>query len=263
MKKQYTKKSQLFTEGLLPKGNAKLVDFDDEKTGISYRYAQFNTRAVIDCPFRSAGCEKICYATKGNHIYTSVKESRINSHAESLREDFSEAMCYTIHYYMNNTKRYRGNVMIVRIHESGDFYSVQYLRKWIKIWVEMMQEDGVVFVLYTKSFPFFLMLAEEEKEVIRSAMRAGKLSINCSIDDTTSPEQFRAFLQMRKEFPQVNVYTCTEKTEGIPEDNVCTCADCAQCGKCNTPAGRETFVKIHSASKADMVEYRKNKRSGN
>ena len=171
-------------------------------------------------------------------------------------------MIYTISYHMT-TKRYRDAVMLVRIHESGDFYSLQYLKKWIKVWKEIASSGlDVRFVFYTKSFRFFNMLEETEKEIIRSCMKAGKVSINLSLDDTTTKAQKQAYLAMITNFPMCNTYYCTENVDAVKHDNVCDCADCAKCGKCNTATATKTVVKIHSASNADMEEYRKNAEKG-
>ena len=64
----------LYLDGMILHGNGKLLDFDNPETGEKIRYAQWNTRAVKDCPFRSKGCEADCYATKGNHVFPSVKK---------------------------------------------------------------------------------------------------------------------------------------------------------------------------------------------
>ena len=257
-KERMTKNNPLFTSSIIPHGNGKLLDYDDTESGISYRYAQFNTRAIADCPFRSAGCESVCYATKGNHQFPSVRESRSRSYEVSKQEDFPIRIEYTVRYHMN-TKRYKGTVMIIRIHESGDFYSLQYLRKWLQIW-KNLEGESVLFVFYTKSFPFFLMLTEEEKEIIRRMMRAGQLSMNLSIDDTTTAEQIENYLRMIKEYPLANTYRVTEKVSA--SDDKCDCENCAKCGACNKAQGNEKVVEIHSASNDDIKNYRKNKRSG-
>ncbi len=251
-KERMTKTNPLFTPALIPHGNGKLLDYDDPETGEKFRYAQFNTRAIEDCPFRSEGCEAVCYATKGNHQFPSVKESRSRSYETSKRNDFPALMEYTIRYHMT-TKRYKGNVMIIRIHESGDFYSLQYLRKWIQIWKDL-ENEPVLFVFYTKSFPFFLMLTEEEKNVIRRMMKAGKLAMNLSIDDTTDAKQKVAYLDMVAAFPLANTYRVTEKVSAT--DDKCDCSNCAKCGACNNARGKEKVVEIHSASNADLEAYR-------
>lgn len=245
----------LYTTGLLLHGNNKLKDYYD---GIMWwRYAQFNTRAVIDCPFRTAGCESVCYATKGKHNCPDVKESRSRSYAESKRDDLTDALCYTIRTE-KQSKRYKDAVMLVRIHESGDFYSVQYLRKWLRTWVSFTLTDGVRFVFYTKSFPFFLKLDRAERDALNALLNAGVVTMNLSMDDTTTTEQRKAYLAMLKAFPKANTYYCTEHVDSVKHDNVCDCADCAKCGTCNKGTGKTTVVKIHSASRSDMDVYRAN-----
>ena len=245
----------LYTNGLLLHGNNKLKDYFDGL--LWWRYAQFNTRAVQDCPFRSVGCERVCYATKGKHNCPDVKQSRSRSYTESRRADFADAMDYTIRTE-KQSGRYRKSIMIIRIHESGDFYSLQYLRKWVRIWERTEDVNGVVFVFYTKSFPFFLKLNDDEKAVINRALERGRLAMNLSMDDTTTTEQRKAYLAMLKAFPKANTYYCTEHVDDVEHDNVCDCADCAKCGTCNKGTGKKTVVKIHSASRADMDAYRAN-----
>ena len=251
------KESPLFTESVIPKGNGKLLDYIEEKTGGIFRYAQFNTRAILDCPFRSVGCEKVCYATKGNHVFSSVKNSREKAYEESKAQDFAEKITYTINVHFD-TARYKKAIMIVRIHESGDFYSLQYLKKWIRIWSSFENDKRIVFVFYTKSFRFFLMLDDDEKALINRMLESGQLAMNLSLDDTTSPEQIEAYLEMKKAFPKANTYYCTEHVDNVEHDNVCDCANCAKCGTCNRGTGKTTVVKIHSASRSDMETYRAN-----
>lgn len=260
LKEQRT--NEMYLNSLLLHGNGKLLDYEDIESCISYRYAQFNTRAIKDCPFASEGCKAVCYATKGNHVFKSVKESRERSHNDSKRDNFSECMIYTI-ATEKQSKRYKDAVMLIRIHESGDFYSVQYLRKWLKVWKAYKNDMSVQFKLYTKSFPFFLMLTEEEKELINSMLETSQLSINLSLDDTTTTEQFNNYMEMRKVFPKANTYYATEDPNKVKHNNVCDCANCAKCGICNHATGDTTTVKIHSASNADMKKYRKSKRNGN
>lgn len=249
------RENPLYTDGFVWNGNGKLLDYDDDEGVLAWRYAQFNVRAVKDCPFRSKGCEAVCYATKGNHVFPSVKASRAHSYEESKRADFSDAVVYTIRTE-KQSGRYKNAVMIVRIHESGDFYSLQYLRKWLYAWYELKDDDGVVFVFYTKSFPFFLMLTDEEKAMLNELLNSGKVAMNLSIDDTTTTEQKVAYLKMLSTFPKANTYRVTEHT--TENDDVCDCANCAKCGACNKATGGHKVVAIHSASDAEKETYREN-----
>ena len=247
----------LHTSSLILHGNGKLTDYDNPETGEHIRYAQYNTRALKDCPFRSVGCTAICYATKGNHVFPSVIESRERSYEVTKRDDFTEVIVYTIRTE-KQSKRYKDAVMQIRIHESGDFYSVQYLRKWVRAWDHFTTKDGVRFVLYTKSFRFFLMLNDEEKAIINRLLTSGVLAISWSMDDTTTTEQRIACLECVKTFPKANIYICTEHVDAVQHDNVCDCADCAKCGICNNTNGTVTVVRIHSATTSDMEVYRAN-----
>ena len=149
--------------------------------------------------------------------------------------------------------------MLIRIHESGDFYSLQYLRKWVKIWAHFVDgKSGVRFPMYTKCFAFFNMLTEAEKDIIRAGQKNGTIAISASVDDTTTAEQKAELLKMVAALPLTNIYYCTENIDAVKHDNECECADCAKCGTCNKATGKTTVVKIHSASGADMDVYRKN-----
>ena len=247
----------LYTDSLLLHGNGKLLDFDNPETGEKIRYAQFNQRAIADCPFRSKGCEAVCYATKGNHVFPSCVNSREKSHAVSKESNFAERMVYTIGVE-SHSGRYKNAVMQIRLHESGDFYSLEYLRKWVKIWEGTENIENVRMTLYTKSFPLFLLLSDEEAETINRQLASGKLAINLSLDDTTSQKQKVSYLECIKRYPKANTYYCTEDVETVEHDNVCDCADCGKCGTCNKAEGKRTVVKIHSASNSDMKTYREN-----
>lgn len=249
------RESPLYNKAFTPCGNGKLLDYDNPETGEKIRYAQINTRPIKDCPFRSKGCEAVCYACKGNHMFPSVQKSREESYEGTRRADYEESMTYTIRTE-KGTKRYFDATMYIRTHEAGDFYSFQYLRKSLHTWKQFTPNDHIEFKFYTKSFPFFLMLTKEEKDILRRLMKDGIVTIMLSVDDTTSPEQWKAYHKMREEFPLCNTYYCTEFPEKVPHDHICDCANCAKCGKCNKATGIVIVVKIHSASKADMEVYR-------
>jgi hypothetical protein len=107
-------------------GNRKLQNTD------TIRYMIWNLPAVKTCPFRTEMCEKSCYARKAERIYPQVLPSREENYTESLENDFAANMIFTIEKKLNS-KAFAGKKCIFRVHESGDFYNVEYTRKWIKI----------------------------------------------------------------------------------------------------------------------------------
>jgi hypothetical protein len=70
------------------------------------------------------GCIKFCYAKKGAYIWSNVKPAFENRYELSKTDDFVDAM--------NNEIR-KKKPDYVRVHDSGDYYSTAYLKKWIKI----------------------------------------------------------------------------------------------------------------------------------
>ena len=254
--KKATLKSQrengLYTSSLILKGNGKLLDYDNPKTGEQIRYAQFNTRALNDCPFATDGCKIACYATKGNHMFPVVIESREKSFLETRKENFADMMVYTINVE-KQSKRYKDSTMLIRLHESGDFYSVQYLRKWLRIWKDTENVNGLHTTFYTKSFPFFIMLTDDEKAFINHLLKTDRITMNLSTDETMTTEQKRNYLKMKAQFPLANTYRIT--TEPHENTNKCDCADCGKCGTCNHSKGTDTEVILHSVSTSEREEF--------
>ena len=108
-------------------------------------YKTQNNKMV--CPF-AKDCVKYCYAQKGNYRFPSVKKGLNKRYELSKKEEFVTIM--------------NANILLerpthVRIHDSGDFYSVDYLNKWVQI---AKDNKDVIFYAYTKSIPFFKLTKE-------------------------------------------------------------------------------------------------------
>lgn len=95
------------------------------------------------CPF-AKDCIKYCYAQKGNYRYPSVQKGLNKRYELSKTNNFVPMMNATITLERPTH---------VRIHDSGDFYSVEYLNKWLEI---AKQNKDVIFYAYTKSIKFFI-----------------------------------------------------------------------------------------------------------
>lgn len=88
-------------------------------------------------------CKKYCYASKGVYIWSNVKPAFKRRLAITKQNNFPELMIAEI---------IRLNASVIRIHDSGDFYSREYLHKWFKV---MESLPNIKFYAYSKSLPLF------------------------------------------------------------------------------------------------------------
>jgi hypothetical protein len=95
---------------------------------------------LFDLPTRICfqQCKK-CYAKKSELRFPNVIKKREFNYEASLNYDFSILIKKEIEKSKYN---------IVRIHSSGDFYSQEYIDKWVKIIVSL---PDIKFYAYTKS----------------------------------------------------------------------------------------------------------------
>lgn len=133
----------------LSTGNKKLVSDKDVK------FLIWNLPAVITCPYRTAACEKACYARTAEKVYPEVLPSRMRNLAASKEADFVDKMVETIHAYANRKAYKAAKEIRFRIHESGDFYNKKYAMAWLEIARRCADIPNLVFLAYTKSFIYF------------------------------------------------------------------------------------------------------------
>jgi Gene product 88 len=97
---------------------------------------------MFTCP-NAGACAKGCYALAGAYRFSNVAKTFEARLAVTLSNDFVDAMLKEI----DDCRAER-----IRIHDSGDFYSEEYLDKWIKI---MIASPNVEFYAYTKMVSMF------------------------------------------------------------------------------------------------------------
>ena len=114
------------------------------------------------------------------------------------------------------TNRCRRDRVIVRIHEGGDFYSQEYVDKWLQIIDNFSNDNRVKFVAYTKSFPFFDGISIPSNFALRASLWAD-----------TSPEQLA--LVAKNGWP---TYSAVESFTDNDSFTHCRCEDCATCNFC-------------------------------
>lgn len=103
----------------------------------------FGIPAVKTC-IGATTCKAYCYASKGAYAWPVVKAAYQRRHDATKRDDFSEVIFNEI---------VSSGASHIRIHDSGDFYSREYLNKWLTV-IDALPH--VTFYCYTKSIPLFL-----------------------------------------------------------------------------------------------------------
>ena len=172
----------------------------------------WNIPARKTCPFRTPHCSEKCYAVKAEQAYPECLPCRERNLQESMKDDFIERAVYTI---LDRRARSKKKWVVVRIHESGDFYNQKYANAWLEI-IRRCSGERIKFIAYTKSFPYFdgVKLPKEFK-------------LRASIWDDTKPE----FIETIKRNGW-NIYTAVEQFQKGDKFTRCRCSDCATCGKC-------------------------------
>lgn len=203
------------------------------------RFMIWNLPAQKTCPFATELCKKNCYAKKAERVYPQVLPCRENNYQETLKADFVENMIHTIETELN-TKKYKNKLAIFRIHESGDFYNLEYAAKWIKIAKHFENDKRVKFLAYTKSITYFINCG------FGLSGFPSNLVIRSSLWKDTKPDK----VELTTAF-NIPIYTALTEFEMIEEKknghffDICKCDDCANCGLCWNNSIKDIICKIH------------------
>lgn len=214
-------------------GNKKL------RNGEDVRFIIWNLPAVKTCPFRTVACEKSCYARKAERVYPQVLPAREKNLEASKSPDFVENMIYTIEKELSR-RVYTGKTVVFRIHESGDFYGVEYSKKWVAIAKHFEDDTRIIFLAYTKSLPYIIAAGYGLPTFPKN------LIIRSSIWADTSREMIIKTCVLN--IPIYTALTAEDMERERADGRVfveCRCDDCGTCGKCWKKDDQEIICKIH------------------
>jgi hypothetical protein len=120
----------------------------DTSTALGVKVFNFSIPAYksetgkITCPFADK-CIKFCYAQKGNYKrFPSVRNGMEKKYQLTKQPNFVELM---------NKEIIKKKPDFIRVHDSGDYYSPEYLNKWLSI---AKENPKVKFYSYTNSIKF-------------------------------------------------------------------------------------------------------------
>lgn len=121
--------------------NSKMKKSSDSK----YLIYNFTLPAVKTCPSAKA-CKIGCYATQGTYNFSNVKAKHEQNYELSKTDDFISLLDAEVKALYAKADK-KGKKLVIRIHDAGDFYNLNYINKWLKI-IDL--NPNVLFYAYTK-----------------------------------------------------------------------------------------------------------------
>lgn len=170
------------------------------------------------CSGCCSGCKGCCYAIRDEKQYVNALKIRVaNTHImyTDMARGFAE-----IHDFImkrENNKRIKVKVRKFRIHESGEFFSLEYMRAWFDF---AEAHPFVQFYCYTKRFDWLETVYKE-----RGFRLHENLSVNVSIwhNNYSNPYHFSEY-----------IYDDSNLTGDEPiKAYHCDCSGGTTCGSCN------------------------------
>ena len=213
--------------------NKKLKNTYVVENGVKVAKTQFlifSLPAEKTCPNSTEMCRKNCYAKKAERLYPNTRIARDRNYHTSLAKDFVARMIATIEYHMNRPQ-YKNTDFLFRIHESGDFYNVEYMRKWIEIANHFKNNNRIKFCAYTKSFDIYAICKNDIPK---------NLIIRASIwNDTTDKDM--TIIEKNK-MPFFKTVNKSNSAEIISKEKLFKCI--GNCGTCKVCYGSYRKVAV-------------------
>jgi len=147
------------------KGKYRVLGFGiPADTDFTHKGEKHNT-----CP-KALACKAVCYAKQGRYVMDNVVQARKHNLRMSLRPTFVRHMIADLNQMVVRSKVCRKPYNVVRLHDSGDFYSQEYLNAWATIAATF---PDVIFYAYTKSLHLDMTAIPSNLRITRS--QGGKL----------------------------------------------------------------------------------------
>lgn len=139
--------------GNLLSSNSKLSKSNILQWSIPAYKADIGGVEVITCP-AAGSCKKFCYAQQGGYLFNAA----VIAHTRKL-------VYYKTHPEAWKTRlmteiKFNPNIAAVRVHDSGDFFSLEYVLDWFEV---MNACPDKKFYAYTKMVGLFEKLKAENK----------------------------------------------------------------------------------------------------
>lgn len=185
----------------LSMGNRKLKATKNDP----FKFLIWNLPAVVTCPYRTAQCESLCYARKAERVYKNVLPFRHRNLELANSDGFVDHMVNNIRWHAQKPS-FMGKRIYFRIHESGDYYTKQYLLKWLEVANRIAEysDIDIVFLSYTKSIRFFEGVELPSNFVVRYSVwddtKLSEIAVNKKLGFSTFTAETKENIKATKKF---------------------------------------------------------------
>lgn len=200
-----------------------LISRGNLKTGT---LPSFSLPVLTTCPGKTPFCERYCYGLKGWFTLEQIKGANDRRLDATLRDDFVDIIVHEIR---------KSRAPAFRLHVIGDFYSVEYVEKWIEIANRLPK---VIFFGSTRSWR-----CEFLSEVLKRFRGLPNVYIKASIDLTDN----------------LNPFSCgwrvwSVEGEGVPcPHDLGLVENCAVCQRCWTVKDFDMKLKLRWGRKSEYL----------
>lgn len=143
------KKSELNENIRISESNVKLNHVKNK--GVVF--LMFSLPSIKSCPFATDKCKSSCFGNRGVFALPNNRRCYERNFEETKKDTFVKDMIDHISYQISR-KKMSDKVIYFRIHQTGDFHSKEYLKKWVEIAEYFKGNDKIKFQAYTKSVDF-------------------------------------------------------------------------------------------------------------
>lgn len=216
--------------------------------------------AFATCPGHSGLCEAYCYAAKGRYaVFRDPMRLRTRNLLATLLPEFPEKMRELISERLAELERElekKGLLgkyphKVIRLHDSGDFFSISWLRDWlrrhgvdlreaaellgvdidslpddkyVRDWAEVVKSmPDVQFYTYTRAWRDDKLMRSIEEHLLPNK----NFTLYLSVDKTMSPDEIRKAVELASKYENVKLALTGMSPENLKQYGVkaATCPD--------------------------------------
>ena len=200
-----------------------LISRGNSKTG---SLPSFSLPVIVTCPGKTPFCEQYCYGLKGRFTMEQIRRVNDRRLDATLSSEFTDIIVEEV---------LQTRAPAFRLHVIGDFYTPEYVGKWIEIAKRL---PNVIFFGSTRSWRCDFL-----SEPLKRFRDLPNVYIKASIDRTDTLEPFSCGWR---------VWSVEGPGTPCPHDSG-RVANCAECGLCWTVKDFDLCLKLRWGNKLQYL----------